>query len=284
MNQKKIKMKKYLTLIVLLITTLSWAQKSEKIKGSKIVTIEKVEVGNFDSIEVSDNIEVFLEKGEQSELKIEADDNLQSIITIDLSDNILRLKTSKVAVNFKKLIVRVTYTNDLKMVVSKNQSVINAIQEIQLKEITFKSYNDSKLNLNVAVDDFLLQSDDKSKVELNLKAENTTIELSKNASLKALVTSVDLKCDLYQKSKVNFEGDVNYAKIRLDNNADFIGQKLVIKNCDLITESYSNCTINSDTSLRIDASGNSEVKIYGDQKIEIKRFVDSATLVKKPSR
>lgn len=264
--------------------TFTWAQKAEKIKGSKIVTIEKVEIGNFNSLEVSDNIEVFLEKGEQSELKIEADDNLQSIVTIDLNDNVLRMKTSKMAVNFKKLILRVTYTNDLKMVVSKNQSVVNAIQEIQLEDITFKSFNESKLNLNINVTDFLLQSDDKSKVELNLKAENTTIELSKNASLKALITSADLKCDLYQKAKVNLEGDVNYAKIRLDNNADFLGQKLVVKNCDLITEGYSNCTINSNSSLSVDSSGNSEIKIYGDQKIEIKRFVDSATLVKKPTK
>jgi hypothetical protein len=277
-------MKKIFTLLVLLVATFTWAQKAEKIKGSKIVTIEKVEVGYFDSIEVGDNIELFLEKGEQTELKIEADDNLHSIITTDLSDNTLRLKTSKAAVNFKKIILRVTYTNDLKMVVAKNQSVVNAIQEIQLEDIAFKSFNESKLNLNIDVNNFLIQSDDKSKVELNLKAENTTIELSKNASLKALITSADLKCDLYQKSKANLEGDVNYAKIRLDNNADFLGQKLVVKNCDLITEGYSNCTINSDTSLSIDASGNSEIKIYGNQKIEIKQFVDSATLVKKPTK
>lgn len=277
-------MKKIFTLLVLFVATFTWAQKAEKIKGSKIVTIEKVEIGNFDSIEVADNIELFLEKGEQTELKIEADDNLHSIINIDVSDKTLRLKTSKAAVNYKKLVLRITYTNDLKMVVAKNQSVVNAIQEIQLEDITFKSFNESKLNLNVNVNNFLIQSDDKSKVELNLKAENTTVELSKNASLKALITSADLRCDLYQKGKVNLEGDVNYAKIRLDNNADFNGQKLVIKNCDLITEGYSNCIINSDTSLSIDASANSEIKIYGDQKIELKRFVDSATLVKKPTK
>jgi Putative auto-transporter adhesin, head GIN domain len=277
-------MKKNFTLIILFIASIAWAQKTEKIKGSKIVTIENREIGNFESVEVSDNIEVFLEKGELSELKIEADENLHSIITVDLEDNILRLKTSKNAINYKKLILRITYTNDLKMVIAKNNSVINAIQEIQLEDITFKSYNESKLNLNVNAGTFLLQSDDKSKIELNLKAENTTIELSKNASLKALIATVDLKCDLYQKGKVNLEGDVINAKLRLDNNADFIGEKLVIKNCDLIAEGYSNATVNTDTSLNIDASGNSEVKIYGDQKIVIKQFVDSARLIKKPTK
>jgi hypothetical protein len=271
-------------LLFLLVATFSWAQKDEKIKGSKIVTIEQKEIGNFDSIEVGDNIEVSLEKGEKPEIKIEADDNLQSVISIDLSDNILRLNTSKTAVNFKKLSLRVTYTKDLKMVVSKNESTVNAIQEIQLEDITFKSSNNSKLNLNVNSKNFVLQSDDKSKTELNLKAESATIELSKNSNLKALIASVDLKCDLYQKAKANLEGDVTNSIIRLDNNANFIGSKLILKNAELVAEGYSNCSINTSYAMSIDASGNSEIQIYGDQKMEMKRFVDSATLVKKPTK
>ena len=271
-------------LLFLLVATFSWAQKDEKIKGSKIVTIEQKEIGNFDSIEVGDNIEVYLEKGEKTELKIEADDNLHNIITIDLSDNLLRLNTSKTAVNFKKLVLRVTYTQDLKTVVSKNESTVNAIQEIQLEDITFKSSNNCKLNLNVNSKNFVLQSDDKSKTELNLKSENATIELSKNSNLKALIASVDLKCDLYQKAKANLEGDVTHAIIRLDNNANFIGSKLILENAELIAEGYSNCSINSSSAMSIDASGNTEILIYGDQKMEIKRFADSATLIKKPTK
>lgn len=279
------KMKKNTSLLlVLLVITFTWAQKGEKIKGSKTVTIEQKEIGDFDSLEVGDNIEVYLEKGEKTELKIEADDNLHSIINIDLNDNILKLSTSKTAINFKKLSLRVTYNQDLKMVISKNESTINAIQEIHLEDITFKTLDNSKLFLNVNSNNFLLQADDKSKIELNLKAENTTIELSKNASLKALIASVDLKCDLYQKSKTNLEGDITNAQIRLDNNADFSGSKLVIKNVELITESYSNCSINSNSNLSIDASGNSEIKIYGNQNIEIKRFADSSTLIKKSTK
>ena len=259
-------------------------QDKEKIKGSKIVTVESVEIGDFDSIEVGDNIEVSLEKGEKTKIKIEADDNLHGIIAIDLSDKTLRLYTSKTVVKFKKLMLRVTYTQDLKMVISKNEALVNAVQEIQLEDITFKSFNNAKLNLNVNSKNFVLQSDDKSKTELNLKAESASIELSKSASLKALIASVDLKCDLYQKAKANLEGDVSNAVIRLDNNSDFIGSKLVLKNAELVAEGYSNCSINSNDAISIDASGNSEIQIYGVQKIEMKRFVDSAILVKKSTK
>jgi hypothetical protein len=276
--------KNILITLLILFTTITFAQKKEKIKGSKTVTVERKEIANFDSIEIGSNLEVFLERGEETEIKIEADDNLQDIISIDLNANTLRLNTTKTAINYKKLIVRVTYTNDLKLITATNDAIVNAIQEIQLDEITFKSSDNAKLNLNVNSKNFILNSNEKSKTELNLKSENTFIELSKNTSLKALISSIDLKCDMYQKSNATIEGDITNALIRLDNNADFIGDKLIIKNATITSEGYSNCKINVDTNITIDASGNSEIQLYGDQKIEMKNFIENATLKKKPSK
>ncbi len=276
------KMKKYSTLLLILfVSTFAFAQKLEKIKGTKTVTIEQKEIDNFNAIEVGNNIEVYLDKGEKAELKIEADENLHAIVGIDLTDKTLRINTSKEATSYKKLIVRITYTNDLKMITSKNEAIINAIQQIKLDNIVLKSFDDSKLNLNVDAKNFTLQADDKSKIELNLKSENATISLSKNSSLKTLIASSNLKCDLYQKAKANLEGEVINAVIRLDNNTEFTGNKLTIKNAELVAESYSKCALNISTNTSIDASGNSEIQIYGTPKIDLKRFVDSATLIKK---
>ncbi|TRX04652.1 GIN domain-containing protein [Flavobacterium gawalongense] len=275
-------MKKYTAiLLVLLSTTLTLAQKKEKIKGSKTVTVEQREVGNFEALEVEDNLEVHLERGEKTEIKIEADDNLHDIISFDLRDNILRIYTTKEAVNYKNLIVRVTYTNDLNLVTSKNESTINAIQEIQLDNLTFKAHDFSQLYLNVNTKNFILQADDKSKTELNLKSENAIIELSKNSSLKALVTTIDLKVDIYQKSNATIEGDATNAIIRLDNNSTLTGNKLTIKNADVTTESYSTCSLNAATAVIIDAADKSEIQLVGTPKIEMRQFADEAKLIKK---
>lgn len=147
-----------------------------------------------------------------------------------------------------------------------------------------KSLNDAKLFLNVNTKDFTLQSDNNSKTELNLKSEKATLELSKNATLKALITTTNLKCDLYQKSNATLEGDVTNANIRLDNNAKLTANNLTIANAQLVAESYSNSSIFANTLISIDASGNAEINLYGDQKIEIKRFADNAVLNKKPTK
>ncbi|MFV8372509.1 GIN domain-containing protein [Flavobacterium sp. LB2P74] len=275
-------MKKYTAILLLLLsTTLAFAQKKEKVKGSKTVTVEQREIGNFESLTVEDNLEVYLERGEKTELKIEADENLHDIISLDLNDNILRIYTTKQATNYKKLIVRVTYTTDLKMITSKNETTVNAIQEIILNDLTLKAHDESKLFLNVNAKSFVLQSDDNSKTELNLKSENTNIELSKNASLKALLTTTDLKVDMYQKSEATIEGDAANAIIRMDNNSSLTGNKLTVKNVDVTTESYSNCSVNAVTTVIIDAANKSEIQLVGAPKIEIRKLADEAKLIKK---
>ncbi|RTY85757.1 GIN domain-containing protein [Flavobacterium sp. RSP15] len=275
-------MKKYTVILLLLVsTTLLFAQKKEKIKGSKTVTVEQREVGNFEALLVEDNLEVHLERGEKTALKIEADDNLHGIISLDLKDNTLRIYTTKLAVNYKKMIVRVTYTNELNLITAKDESTVNAIQELLLNSITLKAYDASKLFVNVNATDFLLQADDKSKTELNLKSENSTVELSKNATLKALVTTIDLKVDLYQKSAATLEGNATNMRIRLDNNASFTGNKFNTKNADIIAESYSNCSLFVETTVIIDAAGKSEIQLLGSPTIEIRKFADEAQLAKK---
>ena len=54
-------MNKLLTIsFLVLLTTLSFAQQKEKVKGSKIVTVVQKEVGEFESVEIEDNLEIFL--------------------------------------------------------------------------------------------------------------------------------------------------------------------------------------------------------------------------------
>lgn len=275
-------MKKQISILLLLFSaTILFAQNKEKIKGSKTVTTEQKEVGQFTSIEVEDNIEIYLELGEKQELKIEADDNLHDIIKMDLKDKALRLYTSKEAIRYTKLMVKITYTKDMNLVTSKNNAVINAIQEVQIDSIAFKSFDYSQLFLNVNSKKFILQSNDKSKVELNLKSEKSKIVLSQNASLKSLVVTQDFICDLYQKATAKIEGSSTNAIIRLDNNSNLTANKLTIKNIDLTAEAYSIGSINAETSIILSASDKSETQLFGEPKIEIKKFTNEAKLLKK---
>ena len=62
-------------------------------------------------------------------------------------------------------------------------------------------------------------------------------------------------------------------------------KKLTAKNALLETGGYSKSSIKVSNIVTIDASGDSEIELYGEPiKIEMKRFADSAELYKKPSK
>lgn len=275
-------MKKIILLAVIFTTAISFSQSKEKIKGTKTVTIEPREIQNFENVEVEDNIEIFLVKGDNNALEIEADDNLHEVIESSLNGGTLRLTTTKNVTSFKKLSVKITYTDDLKMVTAKNDATVNALSDIELDNITFKTFDYTKLFLNVKSRLFTIFANDKSKVELNVKSETAAVELSKNANMKALISSESLKFDMYQKSTAVIEGDIVDLKLRLDNNANFTGKNLSAKNAEIITEAYANGSIQVSVKAIIDAAGKSELQLYGDQKIEIKNFTDNAVIMKKP--
>ena len=268
-------------LLLLLVTTLTFGQRREKIKGSKIVTTSVKEVGEFDGIEADDNLEVYLERGEKNEIKIEADDNLHDIIGMDLREKVLRLYTSKESTIFKKLIVRVTYTKSLKSVIVKNDAVVYAIQELQLYDITFNTFDYAKLFLNVNSKKFTLFADDKSKTELNLKSEDANLQLSKNSSIKTLVSAIKFKCDLYQKSVANIEGIAEKATIRLDNNSIFTGTKFTLKEANITAENYAVGTVLAETTVSIALGDKAELSLLGSPAITLTRFSEEAKLLKK---
>ena len=267
-------------LILFNLTVLS--QEKEKIKGTKIVTVEQKEVKPFENLEVEDNLEIFLIKGDKCSVEIEADDNLHDIIDINVNGSVLQLSSTKEVISSKKFSVRVTYTDNFKMIIAKDKSNITALAEINLNDFTFKSFDESKIFSYVKTKNFTLMANDKSKIELNLKSDQATVELSKNSRLKALISSSQLTFDMYQKTNAVIEGDAINLKLRLDNNAEFSGKNLNSKNAEITTEGYANCSIQVNTKAIIDASGKSEIQLFGTQKIDLRNFVDSATLYKKP--
>lgn len=276
-------MKNILLLFAILFSaTIVSAQKKEKIKGSNIVTVENKEIGDFENIEVSDNLEVFLFKGDKNAVEVEADDNLHPEIEFKLTGSTLFISALKDITSAKKTSVRVTYTDQFKMLIARDKSKITSLSDLNLSEFTFKCYNDSKLFLNANVAKFTLITNDKSKVELNLKSEDAVLELSKNSNIKALITSSKLKCDMYQKTIAVLEGDINELRLRIDNSSNFTGKNLTTKTATATLEGSSVGIINVATNAVLELSGKTELYLYGDAVVEIKVFKDEAMIFKKP--
>lgn len=273
--------KLYFLLIALVIASASFAQKKEKIKGSKIVTVTQKEVEPFQNLDINDNLEIFIIKGDKQSIEIEADDNLHDVLKYEMNGNTLQLSSTKEVTGAKKFSVRVTYTNDLKLITVRSEAQLNSLADLQGDNITVKNYDYSKSYLNVKSTYFTLIMNDRSKAELNAKSESVTVELSKNAEIKALVATQNLKMDLYQKTTATVEGDAAQAKLRVDNNANLTAKKLTAVEMELVAEAYTNVSVNAAKNISITATGKTEIQLFGAPKINMINFADNATLYKK---
>lgn len=262
----------------------TFAQKKEKIKGSKVVVIQQKKIEPFTSIEVLNDVEINLIKGEKCGLELEADDNLQDVLDLRMNGSMLIVSFAKEVSSSKKFSIRLTYTNDLVMLVAKEKSKITALETINLDKITFKAQDNAKLMLNIDSKNCTISLNDKAKAEINDKSENFNIDLSKNSEIKALVSASNFKCDLYQDAEAKLDGDVINLKLRLDNDTKYDGKKLNAKNVELTMEANSKSTISAEAAINISASGKSEIELYGNAKIEMSKFTGTSKLYKKESK
>jgi Putative auto-transporter adhesin, head GIN domain len=280
-------MKKVALIALLALTLPSFAQKREKIKGSKNVTVVQKELQPFENVEIEDNIEAYLVTGAAKPLEIEADDNLQETIMAEIHGTTLRIYTSKEITSAKKIAVRINYTSKVKSIVTKHETVLYALTELDADSLKIKSIDYSKLYLNIKSKSFGLSMNDKTKAEINLKTGNATIDLVKDASLKALISCKGLKLDMYQKTSAAIEGDADEATIRQDNMSEFTGKRFGVKKMELTTESYSKSSVMVAENLIMSASGKTVTEVFGNPDklvITLKKFADSAILAKKEDK
>ncbi len=275
-------MKQTISLLAFLImSTLAIAQKSEKLKGSKTITVQDQVTPEFTSVFIQDDIQVTFVKADSTGIETEADDNLHEALKIINNGGVLNLSLANKIANFKKFEVKLFYTNSLKNIEATDASKVMILDEMALEDIHFKLNNKAKLYLNLKSKVASFEINDNASVELNAKSEKMHFIFSQNAAVKALVATTELKIDQYQKSKSIFEGDVIDLKLRMDNNAKLEGKNLTAKNVELIAEGYSNTSLFAETNCILNVFANAEIELFGEPTIQLKKFTGNGVLRKK---
>ncbi|WP_432670015.1 GIN domain-containing protein [Flavobacterium sp. SM2513] len=274
-------MKQTITLLVFLfICTISLAQKGEKLKGSKTVTTQDQPTPVFTDVYIQDDIEVSFIKADSTGIETEADDNLHEALKVTNAGGVLNLSMANKISRYKKFEVKIFYTDALKSIEAIDDSKVMILEEMELDNVSFKLNNKAKLFLNLKAKVASFELNDDSEVQLNAKSEKLIFILTNSSTIKALVAAQELKVDQYQKSTSAFEGDVVELKLRMDNNAKFVGSKLTSKKAELLAEGYSDTKLQVETSLILSAFANAEIELFGEPSIELKKFTGKSLLKK----
>jgi len=195
------------SMFLLATTGFSQKDKETKIEGSGNVVTKDIAIQPFDQLEASGVFNVVLTQGSKESLKIEAEDNLQTLFEIKNEGGKLMVDMQKDS-HFnskKKMTVYITFKNlksmDLKM-------VGNVSSEGNLNFGDLSLANKSVGSVDLAVNAQKLDINNKSVGNLRLsgKAENAIIRSNSVGAIKAsdlLVQTMDIDNDGVGSAEVN---------------------------------------------------------------------------------
>ncbi|WP_411894442.1 GIN domain-containing protein [Winogradskyella sp. A2] len=276
-------MKKQILFFMLLIATVPTvlSQSTEKIKGDRNVTIKQTYIDDFETLIIDGDFTIEVVYNSKPSVEVEADDNLHEVIQFSVVDGVLSFVQTIRITSKKKLSITVNYGDMLKNIEVKGNGEIRSLTSMELGDVTLKTSDNSRAYLNINARTFDYKSYGKSKTRLNLTTDSTMVELSDTSKLDALIKSKVADFDLYQRSDAAIEGVSDSSVIRVDNSSNFTGAKFNVKNVDATLEDNSDITISVEDNISINASGNSEVYLYGNPTITITKFEGTSKLQKK---
>lgn len=276
-------MNKFLAVLFLGLLPLSIckAQSTEKIKGNRNVTIQQTNIESFHTIDLDEDFEIEVIYDKEPYVQIETDENLHEYIEFEVVDSVLTFNKGIKITSKKKLKIKVTYDDVLKHIVTTDNAEILSLSTMDLENGSLKTRGSSKAALTIKSNNFNFDSDDKSKVKLNLTSENSIITMSGNSKLEALINTSELNAKLYQRADANVEGSSKTAKLDLDNNTEFNGKNFTINICDVVCSISSDAYLEVIEAITIDASGASSIYLYQNPKIVINTLSDTSKLQKK---
>lgn len=271
----------YTLIFSLGILNLGFGQIKEKIKGNRDVTIKQTYVDDFSALVIKDDFEVKIAFNSKPSVEVEADDNLHEVIDISVDAGVLNISSSKRISSKKKLILTVNYSESLRNIELYNDVELRSLTSMELANLNLKIQNNSRAYLNIKSNTFQFNGTDKTKSRLNVTADSASFVMSDNSKLDALLNGMTSSFDLYQNTDATIEGQSEDTVLRLDNSTNFIGKNYSVKNAEVLIESTSDLSLSVEMLLLLKASGNSETYIYGEPKIELLLFTDTAKLQKK---
>ena len=269
-----------LLLIVFSFSLASFAQDIEKIKGDRNVTIEQTYIDGFKKIVVSEDFSVELFYNKKPSVEIETDGNLHEHIDIKVIDSVLTITSSR-EIRSKKLNIKVNYGDAFSDIEVKDNGEVRSLTSLELGNSTLKTSGSARAYLNIKANSFNFVSTEKAKVKLNVTATNVAVEISDNTKMDALINATEVKMDLYQRANAVIEGTITNLNLRADNNSQLNGTNFTTTTCTVLAELDCNVYLEVLDAITIDASGASEIYLFGNPKITINTFTGTVKLQKK---
>ncbi|WP_420321564.1 GIN domain-containing protein [Flagellimonas sp.] len=272
-------MKKIALLLLLLCHITAMAQRKPKIKGSRVVTEVSDELPAFNAIQLNDDLDIVLKKSFGSGYEIIADDNLIDILKFRVEDSTLVISSFYDVTAKKQFDITINFT-ELKAITLKKGSMTVA-DAISADELFVDTFENTRLNLKASAAVMDINMEGVSKGDFNVDVDSLNVSLSNRAEAFIYTVNEVGLVELDENGMLTLEGTSDRIQANLSGNSRFKGQTIETGSFNINIENTASARVYAFRDLELRAKGNTKTYLYGNPKITILEFLDTAQLIKK---
>lgn len=279
-NSMKNLYKNVALLLLIIMTSCTAAAQREKVKGSRNVKEMSEPLRAFTDIKVTDGLEVTLIADAQTGFDLEMDDNLLELISFDIRDSLLLVSTRKEIRSSKRLNITVRFT-ELHSVSLDAKSKVTTKSTLESNVFKGNFLDGSEFEGEIRAETAIITANSNSKFEIDYNGDDLTINMNDNAFAKADINTDTFTLTAMGRTDLDFKGNAKDAKLNLSDNAEFKGRAFDVDEVIVVGRNSSSAIISVDKDIIVDLADKGEIQLYGEPKITMERFADSASLLKK---
>ncbi|MBT8294989.1 MAG: DUF2807 domain-containing protein [Gramella sp.] len=275
------------TIVLILVLLLTYpfnlqAQKKEKVKGDKEVITTSGEItGDFNKLEVSNNLLVEIQTANRNSYVLTTDQNLAEEVEVEVRDGVLRVYTRSKIVKSKKLHLFLNLIN-IEEISIKDDAVVETSSKLRLDKIDLYINGSGEIDLDLEINgEATLSMNDNSKGKLKIDARNMVVNMKNRSDLKADIQTEDLQVILSKSADAKLEGKASNVLFNLEGSSNLNAKKLKTQTAVLNSKNRSDIYVDASKTIEIDAEGKSKIYVYGNPDIQIKGFTDKSRIIKK---
>ena len=155
-----------------------------QVNGNGDVVVDERNVGSFDAVKGSAGLDVYLTQGDEERVVVEADENLQEIITTTVEGGTLKVTAQKSIGRAKSKKVHVTYRSLNRIAASSGADVIgNSL--IESETLSLDSSSGADLQVEIAAREVSVNCSSGADIRVSGRAERLVADASSGSDIKA---------------------------------------------------------------------------------------------------
>jgi len=190
-------------------------EKREKIEGSGNLITKEIPVKSFDHLTAHGIYHLYLSQGDKESVKIEAEDNLMDLFTVENEGSSLEISMKK-DVNIdskKKMSVYVTFRS-LKSMYLSMVGGTSSEEPLKFSDLKFTNQSVGSVDLNMTMQTLTLENGSVGNLKLKGSADNAVIKTNSVGSIQAgdfVVQKMEIDNNGIGSATVNAEKELKYS-------------------------------------------------------------------------